>query len=661
VVPGARRGALSLRTKLVALVLVLAVLPVAVLGGVAYRKSSGDWRAAAGGLLQSEARSTIDKIDRNLFERYGDVQAFAVNPDARGDAATVQAAADFYSSAYGVYDLLLVAEADGTVLATNTSTGDDVPVAAGPLVGTSVADQPWFRSALELQPGETAYADVSVEPLVAQATGREVLSLPFSAPVYDDAGRVVRVWVNFASWERVVTQILDEQVAGLHGRGFDTVQGQVLRSDGVVLAGPGADGTDGLDLVAAGLPAAEELARGRSGSSVAADPTGSGAQQVGGYAASAGALGFDGYGWGVLVRQDAEEATAPAQSLLLAILLVAALAALVVGVVAVRAAGGITGPLRRAAAVLQEVARGDLRSRLAVTSGDEVGQLSTALNTSLDDLTRVLAATRSGAGEVATASTGMLALVDRVAHDAATGTASAQEVSSVADRVSENVGSVASGGEQMGAAIREIATSSSDAARVAAEAVQLAGTAGAAIDRLSQSSTEIEDVVRLITSIAEQTNLLALNATIEAARAGAAGRGFAVVASEVKDLAQETGRATEDIAQRIRSLQSDSSAAVEVVDAISEVIGRVNDHQMSIASAVEQQTATTAEMNRGVVEASDGTSSIARSAADVARASESTSGTAQELRTSADDLAGTAEELTQLVARFQLAEGARVG
>ena len=655
----ARPAAASLRTKLVVLVLVLAVLPVAGLGAVAHRKSSGDWRAAAGDLLQSEATSTIDKIDRNLFERYGDVQAFAVNPDARGDAATVQAAADFYSGAYGIYDLLLVADADGTVVATNTVTGDDAPVESDALVGTSVADQPWFRSALDLQPGQTAYADAAVEPLVARATGREVLSLPFSAPVYDEAGRVVRVWVDFASWDRVVTQILDEQVAGLRDRGLETVQGQVLRSDGVVLAGPGADGADGLDLVAAGLPAAEELAGGRSGSSVAVDPTGDGVEQVDGYAASAGALGFDGYGWGVLMRQDAEEATVPAQSLLLAILLVAALAALVVGVVAVRAAGSITGPLCRAAALLQEVARGDLRGRLAVTSGDEVGQLSTALNTSLDDLTQVLAATRSGAGGVATASRDMLALVDRVAEDASTGTASAREVSQVAERVSGSVRSVASGGEQMGAAIREIATSSSDAAHVAAEAVALTGTAGAAIDRLSQSSTEIGEVVRLITSIAEQTDLLALNATIEAARAGAAGRGFAVVASEVKELAQETGRATEDIAQRIRSLQSDSRAAVEVVEVISQVIGRVSDTQTSIASAVEEQTATMAEMNRGVAEASDGTSSIARTAADVARAAESTSGTAQRLRTSADALAGTAEELTQLVARFQLAEGAR--
>src|SRR4029079_18201927 len=125
--------------------------------------------------------------------------------------------------------------------------------------------------------------------------------------------------------------------------------------------------------------------------------------------------------------------------------------------------------------------------------------------------------------------------------------------------------------------------------------------------RLGESSTAIGNVVKVITSIAEQTNLLALNATIEAARAGDAGKGFAVVASEVKDLAQETARATEDISRRVDAIQTDTEGAVTAIDQISQVISRINEFQTTIASAVEEQTATTSEMNRSVSEAATGT------------------------------------------------------
>lgn len=288
--PHRRPSAVPLRAKLVVLVVVLVLLPVGSLGGVAYVKSSSDWRGAAGGLLQSEAVSTIDKIDRNLFERYGDVQAFAFNPDAAADPATVAAAADFYSRAYGIYDLLLVADAGGRVLATNSLTGDGAPVDTAALVGRDVSGEEWFRAALGLGAGATHHDEAAVAPLVTEATGREGLSLTFAAPVLDASGRAVRVWVNFTSWERVVTQILEEQVGKLRERGLDTVEGQLLRRDGLVLDGPGAE--EGLDLLAAGLPAAGALAAGRSGSEEGTDPDGG--DQVIGYAASSGALGFPG-------------------------------------------------------------------------------------------------------------------------------------------------------------------------------------------------------------------------------------------------------------------------------------------------------------------------------------------------------------------------------
>ncbi len=146
----------------------------------------------------------------------------------------------------------------------------------------------------------------------------------------------------------------------------------------------------------------------------------------------------------------------------------------------------------------------------------------------------------------------------------------------------------------------------------------------ATVSSLGESSAEIGNVVKVITSIAEQTNLLALNATIEAARAGEAGKGFAVVANEVKELAQETARATEDIARRVEAIQSDTTGAVDAINRISAIIERINDFQTTISSAVEEQTATTAEMSRNVTEASTGAVQIAKNIAGVAQAARDT-------------------------------------
>ena len=225
-------------------------------------------------------------------------------------------------------------------------------------------------------------------------------------------------------------------------------------------------------------------------------------------------------------------------------------------------------------------------------------------------------------------------------------------VSAAAEQVNKNVQTVATAAEEMSASIREIAKNANDAARVATQAVKVAETTNTTVGKLGESSAEIGKVIKVITSIAQQTNLLALNATIEAARAGEAGKGFAVVANEVKELAKETAKATEDIGQKIDAIQADTRGAVTAIAQISAIINQINDIQSTIATAVEEQTATTNEITRNVTEAAKGSGEIAHNITGVARAAQETSAGASETQTAAQALSGMASELQRIVSRF---------
>jgi uncharacterized phage infection (PIP) family protein YhgE len=206
----------------------------------------------------------------------------------------------------------------------------------------------------------------------------------------------------------------------------------------------------------------------------------------------------------------------------------------------------------------------------------------------------------------------------------------------------------------MGTSIKEIAKNATDAAKVANSAVKVAEDTTATVSKLGDSSTEIGQVIKVITSIAQQTNLLALNATIEAARAGEAGKGFAVVANEVKELAKETAKATEDISRKIEAIQADTKAAVDAIGTISGVINQISDISSTIATAVEEQNATTNEMSRNVSEAAQSSGEINSNIAGVAEAAQSTTRGATDTQRAAQQLVRTAALLRGLIDQFKI-------
>lgn len=362
-------------------------------------------------------------------------------------------------------------------------------------------------------------------------------------------------------------------------------------------------------------------------------------------------------------------------------------------------AARLTEQVRNIAEVSTAVAKGDLSKKISVEAEGEIRLLKDTLNTMVDELNTFADEVTGLAKEVVSGQLGGQAtvpnisgtwkdLTDNVNLMAANLTQQVQQISQVAIAVSraaqelicesENMGaaaeetsaqagtvsgaadlvdtntqSVATGIEQMNFSIKEIAKNAAEAATVAHAAVKMAETTNQTITKLGASSAEIGNVVKVITSIAQQTNLLALNATIEAARAGEAGKGFAVVANEVKELAKQTAVATEDISKKVEAIQADTKSSVQAIGQITSIINQISDFQTTIASAVEEQTATTTEIARNVHQVAVGSSEIARNITSVAQAAESTTASASKTQNSAIELSKTATQLQGLVSHFK--------
>lgn len=320
----------------------------------------------------------------------------------------------------------------------------------------------------------------------------------------------------------------------------------------------------------------------------------------------------------------------------------------------------ITDPINVVRNVTRSMSTGDLGSRIHLTQTDEVGELATATDALADALTdiiqeiqktsMVLAESSSGLGQISASlvgqsqetsmrSNGVAAAAEELSTNINTMSAAAEQmsmnfssISSATEELSTSVGAISSAAEQtssnvtnVAGAVKSISSSFGDVlndvkegARVAGEASQMAESAGRTMRDLDQSSTEISKFTETIKMIALQTNLLALNATIEATSAGEAGKGFAVVAHEIKELANQSAKAAEDIAKKIEGVQSGTRQAVGVIREIADVIKNINQSADRISSSVENQNRSAQTISQNISEANQGVGHIARSISEVA-------------------------------------------
>ena len=342
----------------------------------------------------------------------------------------------------------------------------------------------------------------------------------------------------------------------------------------------------------------------------------------------------------------------------------------------------VLSPLQSAGVFLERIAAGDMTGELKVDRKDELGEMQGHLNhmaaslrTIVGEITDRARVLLGSSAELETMSDGLLRSAEELSAKSNTVATASEEmnanmnsVAAAMEQASTNVSTVATAAEEMSATIHEIAANTDKTREVTQRAVSKANSASQRVDQLGVEAREIGKVTETITAISSQTNLLALNATIEAARAGEAGRGFAVVANEIKELANQTASATDEIRERIAGIQGSTAATIEEIGQVMAVIEEVSTFVSTIAAAVEQQSAATREIAENVGQASQGiqevnenvsqasvvTGEIAKDIVQVSDASGRISSNSTDLKHSSEKLSQLAAALESLVKKFKV-------
>jgi len=617
---------ISLKSKLIIAFSLVGLVPAVMLAINAYVMS----RSAEEAIMhktESAAIEIADKVDRNLFERYGDVQAFGFNTavlDSNSwykfapEESPIVQAMNNYVVAYGMYYLTLLVDLQGRVIAVNTVGRDGKTIDTSSLRDKNFANVAWFKDAMagsfytaEGALSGTVVEDVYVDPSVVAVYGDEGLTMGFSAPVKDPQGNVIAVWKNFARFD-LVEAVISDSYKNLEDQGYRSFELTLLGKQGQVLVeyDPAAVGAKEIrrdmnvilkkNLVAEGLPVAKRAVGGGSGVAETVHET-RGVDQVAGFARFHGALGFIGMPWSMLVRGDTDEVFA-------AIHAAEARSFYIFGGALLLIALAIWGALRGVVRPVEIVMK-------------SLGQTSQEL--------------RAAAGQVAASSQSLAQGATEQAASLEESAASLEEMSSASSHNSEN---------------SEHATSLSDTVKGASdEGARYMQEMRSAITAIQSASRETEAIVTTIDEIAFQTNLLALNAAVEAARAGEAGKGFAVVAEEVRNLAQRSAASARETASRIQQSKQLAENGVKVSSHVEQALEKIRESAAKSADLVREISSATREQATGITQVNVAVSELDKVTQQNSAAAEQSSAAAEELSGQAAALELSVQELGVLV------------
>lgn len=621
---------LKLRTKLVLMFAFFGLVPATVMAYLAYT-ATNTLEQGMSDRFRVAAENIADKIDRNLYERYGDVQAFAFNSvllnkdtwyQADASKNPIIATMNDYVKTYGIYYLTILVDTQGKVIAVNSLDSSGKPIRSADIYQMNFKDAPWFKACSEGKftssmpysaPGNdvcdgTYIEDLRVDPLVSTAyPGNDGLAIGFAAPVKNPAGEVMGYWYNSAKFS-IVEEIIQDAYRS-NKAAFPGMELTLLDGTGRILVDYDPTVNKGseeivhdlsktllkLNLAEAGVESAIQAVSGGTGSmwSVHARKQ---INQACGYAHLRGALGYPGMNWSVLVRVPQSD---------------------------VASAAGTARIRWNVAAV------GIVSLVIIILAGSYIGStLSKPIKLASEKLEAAVSQISSASTQVSQSSQQLAEGASEQASSLEESSASLEEMASMTNQNADNAGQA-----------NAMATAAQSAAERGKEAMTRMGTT---IAEIKQSSDKTANIVKTIDEIAFQTNLLALNAAVEAARAGDAGKGFAVVAEEVRSLAQRSAEAAKSTSTLILESQRNADNGVQVASEV----GGILEH---IAVDVQKLSMLIGEVAGASREQSQGVNQITKAVSQIEQVTQSNAATSEEAASASEQLSAQALELGDLV------------